>query len=102
MSGMGFPESKDRGAVDMRKGFRKNRKGRLRQKPPWMVKMRTECCHYCGGPGGTIDHVIPKSKGGVTSVENCVPACQGCNNLRGNQSYESFKNGGWMMQFRKR
>ena len=36
-------------------------------------------CQYCGAqPGGgelTIDHVIPRSQGGVTSWSNCVLAC---------------------------
>ena len=27
----------------------------------------------------TIDHVIPKSKGGEDSFENCVTACRPCN-----------------------
>lgn len=84
----------------MRKGFKKRRKARARQKPPWMIRMRAESCHYCDGPGGTIDHVVPKSRGGQTSPENCVPACRECNHARGNQPYEDFKNGGWMARLR--
>lgn len=41
------------------------------------------CCQYCGKKPGTnelsIDHVIPKSRGGLTSWENCVIACVSCN-----------------------
>jgi 5-methylcytosine-specific restriction endonuclease McrA len=40
-------------------------------------------CQYCGKqPGGeelTIDHVLPRSQGGVSSWENCVLACIDCN-----------------------
>ncbi|TMV16171.1 HNH endonuclease [Paenibacillus thermoaerophilus] len=36
-------------------------------------------CRYCGGYGDTIDHVLPKSKGGLTSPANCVCACSACN-----------------------
>lgn len=40
-------------------------------------------CQYCGRQPGrdelTLDHVLPKSRGGATSWENCVLACVECN-----------------------
>ncbi|WP_219835868.1 HNH endonuclease [Paenibacillus sp. R14(2021)] len=36
-------------------------------------------CRYCGQFGDTIDHVMPKSKGGLSSPMNCVCACADCN-----------------------
>lgn len=40
-------------------------------------------CVYCGvdAPQAklTIDHVIPRARGGGNSWENCVTACMGCN-----------------------
>jgi 5-methylcytosine-specific restriction endonuclease McrA len=39
-------------------------------------------CVYCGTRDRkdcTIDHVIPQSKGGKDSFENCVTACKKCN-----------------------
>jgi len=43
-------------------------------------------CQYCNikcsekpGNEGTIDHVIPKAQGGVTTWENCVLCCVTCN-----------------------
>lgn len=40
-------------------------------------------CQYCGRRRPTdhlsVDHVVPRSRGGTTSWENCVLACVGCN-----------------------
>ncbi|MFO1032361.1 MAG: HNH endonuclease [Planctomycetota bacterium] len=40
-------------------------------------------CQYCGrrctGDHLSVDHVLPRSRGGGTSWENCVLACVGCN-----------------------
>lgn len=39
------------------------------------------CCAYCGDRPDkiTLDHVVPKIKGGTTSMQNLVPACARCN-----------------------
>lgn len=41
------------------------------------------CCVYCGrrprSDELTIDHVIPRSRGGESSWDNCVTACLQCN-----------------------
>ncbi len=44
-------------------------------------------CAYCGRGDLplTIDHVIPKSKGGDESWENLVAACLPCNNRKGDR-----------------
>lgn len=36
-------------------------------------------CYYCGQEATTIDHIVPISKGGISSEDNCVPACHRCN-----------------------
>lgn len=36
----------------------------------------------------TIDHVLPKSQGGITSFTNCVVSCQGCNGKKANKTPE--------------
>ncbi len=42
------------------------------------------CCQYCGSKGDlTFDHVMPRSRGGVTSWENVVAACSPCNLRKG-------------------
>jgi 5-methylcytosine-specific restriction endonuclease McrA len=49
-------------------------------------------CQYCGArPGSeelTIDHVVPKCKGGRTTWENCVLACLNCNTRKGGKSLQ--------------
>ncbi|MGP1253674.1 MAG: HNH endonuclease [Kiloniellales bacterium] len=46
-------------------------------------------CQYCGVSGRTeeltFDHVIPRSRGGRTTWDNIVTACQGCNLAKGNR-----------------
>jgi len=44
-------------------------------------------CQYCGNrkPGMTIDHVIPRSRGGESAWENIVAACGGCNRRKGDR-----------------
>jgi 5-methylcytosine-specific restriction endonuclease McrA len=44
-------------------------------------------CQYCGAekPGLTVDHVIPRSKGGESVWENIVASCAPCNRKKGNK-----------------
>ena len=45
-------------------------------------------CQYCGCNGGqlSIDHVIPRSRGGEHTWENITTACLKCNVKKGNQT----------------
>ncbi len=46
-------------------------------------------CQYCGSDKDlTVDHVIPKVKGGKDTWENMVCACKKCNNKKGNLTPE--------------
>jgi 5-methylcytosine-specific restriction endonuclease McrA len=40
-------------------------------------------CAYCGGKAHTIDHILPRSRGGDWSWLNCVAACGKCNERKG-------------------
>ncbi len=43
-------------------------------------------CQYCGSRSNlTVDHVIPRSKGGMSSWENIVAACAPCNRRKGDR-----------------
>jgi 5-methylcytosine-specific restriction endonuclease McrA len=46
-------------------------------------------CQYCARRPGvsdlTIDHVVPRSRGGASSWENCVTACRPCNARKANR-----------------
>ena len=46
-------------------------------------------CQYCGSTKRlTIDHVIPKSRGGGDTWENLVVACSSCNTKKGDTFLE--------------
>lgn len=71
-----------------------------------LERIIAECgknCHYCHKPTrvnyvdddpsldhATLDHVIPKSRGGSNLRENLVLACNKCNNAKSDRSYEDF------------
>ncbi|TRX62113.1 HNH endonuclease [Fulvivirga sp. M361] len=46
-------------------------------------------CQYCGTRSElTLDHVVPRSKGGKSSWDNLVTACRRCNTHKGDDSPE--------------
>lgn len=49
-------------------------------------------CQYCGSQPGkanlTLDHVVPRSRGGRTAWENVAIACGPCNRRKGNRTPE--------------
>jgi 5-methylcytosine-specific restriction endonuclease McrA len=43
-------------------------------------------CQYCGSRSNlTVDHVVPRSKGGSSSWENIVASCAPCNRRKGDR-----------------
>jgi 5-methylcytosine-specific restriction endonuclease McrA len=58
--------------------------------PPWSkrgVHRRDRgLCAYCGSRGHTIDHVVPRSRGGQDTWENTVLACSRCNTRKANRT----------------
>jgi 5-methylcytosine-specific restriction endonuclease McrA len=46
------------------------------------------CCQYCGRSDGrlSVDHIIPRSRGGGDSWENVTTACLPCNVRKGNRT----------------
>ena len=45
-------------------------------------KHTDQSCIYCGIQSESIDHILPRSRGGLSVTENCVPACLSCNGLK--------------------
>lgn len=62
-----------------------------------------EKCHWCGRrtrlcnnavpDQATIDHVIPRGRGGSNTLDNCVCACRGCNQERNRRDLLSWRKG---------
>ncbi|RMI33013.1 HNH endonuclease [Nocardia stercoris] len=52
-------------------------------------------CGYCGGKAETIDHVIPRSRGGAHSWENCVASCAPCNHNKADKLLSEL---GWTLK----
>lgn len=42
-------------------------------------------CQYCGRDADSIDHVVPRSRGGDHSWDNVVAACRRCNLSKGSR-----------------
>lgn len=53
-----------------------------------IIKRDKNICQYCGKNHQpmTIDHIIPKSTGGMDTWENLVCACMRCNNKKGDRT----------------
>ncbi|KRC49473.1 HNH endonuclease [Leifsonia sp. Root227] len=56
-------------------------------------------CAYCGKSATTIDHVLPRSRGGADSWENLVACCLRCNNIKGNHTPAEMN---WSLSFTPR
>lgn len=52
-------------------------------------------CAYCGAGATTIDHVLPRSRGGADSWENLVACCLRCNNIKGDRTPQEM---GWALR----
>jgi hypothetical protein len=54
-----------------------------------IYKRDNNTCQYCGSKSKlTIDHVIPRCRGGTDSWENLVVACSSCNTKKGSTLLE--------------
>ncbi|MGG1614528.1 HNH endonuclease, partial [Paenibacillus phoenicis] len=47
-------------------------------------------CFFCGEYGDTIDHLLPRAKGGHTTPVNCVCACNLCNQSKADRWLDEF------------
>lgn len=51
-------------------------------------------CAYCGSRAETIDHVVPRSRGGAHTWENCVASCARCNHRKADRLLSEL---GWRL-----
>ena len=56
-------------------------------------------CAYCAKSASTIDHVLPRSRGGRDTWENLVACCLRCNNSKGDHTPAEM---GWRLQISPR
>ena len=47
-------------------------------------------CAYCDQHADTLDHVLPRSRGGLTVAENLVPACARCNGAKSSTDWREW------------
>lgn len=52
-------------------------------------------CAYCGRKAETIDHVVPRSRGGQHSWQNCVACCTRCNHRKADRLLTEL---GWRLR----
>lgn len=52
-------------------------------------------CVYCDSPATSLDHVVPRSRGGLHIWENVVSACRRCNHVKADRSVSDL---GWRMR----
>lgn len=56
-------------------------------------------CGYCNAVAGTIDHILPRSRGGGDTWENLVACCLTCNNVKGDRTPAEM---GWRLRWTPR
>lgn len=74
-----------------------------RTKVTALIEAHGPHCHYCKrkvrlrvygqdrrADDASLDHKIPKSKGGTNDDDNLILSCSECNNAKGDRSYEDF------------
>lgn len=51
-------------------------------------------CVYCGAPAASLDHVVPRSRGGPHEWENVVASCRRCNHVKADRPISEL---GWRL-----
>ena len=56
-------------------------------------------CVYCSAPATSLDHVVPRSRGGEHAWENVVSACGRCNHVKADRGIAEL---GWRLRTKPR
>lgn len=67
--------------------IKRNRKNEFKR---YIFDRDEQTCFFCGKKGNTIEHLLPVSKGGENSYDNCVCACSKCNFLKDNMTLGEY------------
>lgn len=60
-----------------------------------ILKRDGDSCAYCGQHAITVDHVLPKSRGGTEDPSNLVACCKPCNNRKGTSTPSEARMSFW-------
>jgi 5-methylcytosine-specific restriction endonuclease McrA len=52
-------------------------------------------CAYCAAPATSLDHVVPRSRGGLHSWDNVVASCARCNHAKADRAISEL---GWRLR----
>lgn len=67
-------------------------KWRFAKSPKWskgaVIRRDKGRCVFCLGKASTIDHIMPRSRGGKNTWKNCVASCSPCNNKKSDRTPE--------------
>ena len=72
-------------------------RGRARWSRRGVLTRDRHRCGWCGGKATTVDHIVPRSRGGPDSWENTVASCRRCNGRKGSRLAEEL---GWTLRTR--
>lgn len=53
---------------------------------PGVMRRDNRTCGYCGDHATTVDHILPRSRGGRNTWQNTVAACDRCNQRKGDRT----------------
>lgn len=88
---------------DAKRMYTQRRKARKRNAVTFTVsakdlrRLRTDRCVACGEIAGTVDHLIPLSRGGSHGVGNLVAMCGSCNSRKSAKTISEWrKANGWL------
>lgn len=84
--------------VRLKRNLKYNPFGRVELNKRNLFRRDNGECAYCGSTDNlTIDHIVPKSRGGKSIWENLVTACHNCNNEKDNKTLEEI---GFKLKFK--